>query len=367
MAFPKPRPEIENLPSAAHGALDFAELERMGLDPDGVLDFSVNGSPYGPSPKALEALSHLPVERYPDREALALRRALAGRLGLSVDQLVVGNGSSELLWLVALAFIRSRDKVFILGPTYGEYARAAALMGASIEALAASPEDDFVPDLEEVGHCLRSVRPRVVFLCSPNNPTGVVLPPDVIAGWAHTHPDALFVVDEAYLAFTPGVSSVLCIGAKNVLALRSMTKDHALAGLRLGYAAGCKKVVEAVARVRPPWNVNALAQAAGLAALVDEGFLRDSLAGLRGAKDELVSDLAALSFEPVPSETHFFLMHVGDGGAFRSRLLARAIQVRDCASFGLPAYVRIAARRPEENWRLVDALREMREASEWSS
>jgi histidinol-phosphate aminotransferase len=311
----------------------------------------------------LEALSHLPLERYPDREALALRRALSERLEVSTYQLVVGNGSSELLWLVALAFIRSRDKVLILDPTYGEYARAAMLMGASIESVAARPEDDFVPDLEEVERCLARVRPRVVFLCSPNNPTGVVVPPGVIAGWARANPETLFVVDEAYLAFAPGISSVLHVRAENILALCSMTKDHALAGLRLGYAAGGEKIVDAVARVRPPWNVNALAQAAGLAALADEGYFKDSLARLRDAKDELLSDLAALSFEPVPSELHFFLLHVGDGRAFRSRLLTRAIQVRDCASFGLPAYVRIAARRPEENRRLLGALREMRESS----
>jgi histidinol-phosphate/aromatic aminotransferase/cobyric acid decarboxylase-like protein len=136
-----------------------------------------------------------------------------------------------------------------------------------------------------------------------------------------------------------------------------MTKDYALAGLRLGYAVGHVLIIAALSRVRPAWNVNALAQAAGLAALGDEVHRQQSLQALAQAREELVTGLAKLGLPPLPSATHFFLVRVGDGAAFRQALLRQGILVRDCASFGLPAYVRIATRRPEENARLLEAIR----------
>jgi histidinol-phosphate/aromatic aminotransferase/cobyric acid decarboxylase-like protein len=138
--------------------------------------------------------------------------------------------------------------------------------------------------------------------------------------------------------------------------LRSMTKDYALAGLRLGYAVGHRRAIAALERVRPAWNVNALAQAAGLAALADESHLQASLAALRAAKEALLAGLRPLGLAPLASEVHFFIMEVGQGRAFREGLLRQGILVRDCASFGLPAYVRIATRHPEENARLLAAI-----------
>ncbi|NDJ78122.1 MAG: aminotransferase class I/II-fold pyridoxal phosphate-dependent enzyme, partial [Chloroflexi bacterium] len=127
-----PRPEVLRAPSAQHGALDFNELDHLGLEPDAILDFSVNSNPFGPSPMVRDVLQTVPLDRYPDRESLALRRTLAERFNVQLDQIVVGNGTAELLWLIALAFIRPGDHVLIIGPTFDEYARAAALMGAQV-------------------------------------------------------------------------------------------------------------------------------------------------------------------------------------------------------------------------------------------
>lgn len=354
-----PRPEVLEVPLAYHGAIDHAELERLGLDPDTVLDFSVNSNPYGPSPAVREALAHVALDRYPDRETLALRRALADHLGVSPAQIVAGNGTAELLGLVALAFVRPGDRVLVVGPTFGEYARATRLMGAQVEAWIARPERGFAVQPETIAHNLARVGPRLAFVCTPNNPTGVILPPEAIADWARRHPQTLFVVDEAYLAFAPGCRSALTLRADNVLVLRSMTKDYALAGLRLGYAVGHEDIVSALAWVRPPWNVNALAQAAGVAALADQAHLQRSMEKLTQAKDGLVKDLKSLGLEPLPSAVHFFLVQVGDGAAFRRALIRQGILVRDCASFGLPAHVRIATRSPEENARLITTIREV--------
>jgi histidinol-phosphate aminotransferase len=356
-----PRPEVVSTPLARHGALDYAELELLELAAGEVLDFSVNSNPYGPSPRVREALSGVPPDRYPDREALALRRALARRLGVPSERILAGNGTVELMWLAALAFLRPGDRVLVVGPTFGEYARVAALMGAQVKSWSARPELDFAVEVDEVARSLRDVQPRLAFLCNPNNPTGTVIPLEAVDAWAQAHPQALFVVDEAYLAFASGLRSALTTAACNVLVLRSMTKDYALAGLRLGYAVGHEDAIAALARVRPPWSVNALAQAAGLAALDDEEHLQRSLGELAWAKEALVAGLVELGLPPLPSALHFFLVQVGDGAAFRRALLRWGILVRDCSSFGLPAYVRIATRRPEENTRLLAAICEVKD------
>jgi L-threonine-O-3-phosphate decarboxylase len=343
-----------------HGALDFAELEHLGLQPDEVLDFSVNGNPYGASPRVREAIASVPLERYPDREALALRRVLASHLDVPLESIMAGNGSVELLWLVALAFVRPDDAVLIVGPTFGEYLRAATLMGAQIHFWSARPEEGFRVDPEAVLRTLQRLRPRLVFVCNPNNPTGTLLAVEAIAAWAKALPQALLVVDEAYLPFAAGAPSALTTQAANLLVLRSMTKAHALAGVRLGYAIGHPAVIRALATVCPPWNVNALAQAAGLAALADQTHLRQSLAQLAPAKTALVQGLQALGLAPLPSATHFFLMQVAQATALRQALLRYGILVRDCTSFGLPEYIRVATRRPEENARLLAALARVR-------
>ncbi len=353
-----PRPQILETPPAYHGALDFAELEQLGLNPDDIVDFSVNSNPFGPSPRVRQAIAAVPPDRYPDREALALRRALAGRLHLPPDHLVTGNGAAELLWLAAFAFLRPGDPVLILAPTFGEYHRVSSLVGADIHTVRARPEDDFAFNPRLVQSALARLRPRLVFLCNPNNPTGRLLPPDTIAAWVQASPHTLFVVDEAYLAFAASASSVLSLKADNVLVIRSMTKDYALAGLRLAYAASTNpSLVAAVDRVRPAWNVSAVAQAAGLAALADEAYLRRCLVDLQTAAQALKSGLSALGLPVFPSDVHFFLVRVGSAPAFRQALLRQNLLVRDATSFGLPQFVRIAARRPQDNRRLLDAVR----------
>jgi histidinol-phosphate aminotransferase len=356
---PRPRAAVLQEPESVHGALDFAELERLHLAPDAILDFSVNGNPYGPSPQVHQALPQVRIDRYPDREALALRRALATHLDVTPEQIVVGNGSSELLWLIAMAFLNPGDTALVVGPTFGEYTRAAALMGAQVKTCQAQPEAGFIPSPEIVAQHLNTDAPQVVFLCNPNNPTGVFLPPERLVAWARMRPQTLFVIDEAYLPFTAQAPSVLGLAQPNILVLHSMTKAQALAGLRLGYAVGPPALVHALAQARPPWNVNAYAQAAGLAALQDRAHLAWSLAQVTAAKQILMAGLHSLGYAPLPSATHFFLVPVPGAATLRQALLQHGILVRDCTSFGLPTYIRLATRRPEENARLLSALAEI--------
>jgi histidinol-phosphate aminotransferase len=183
---------------------------------------------------------------------------------------------------------------------------------------------------------------------------------DTIAAWAAAAPRTLFIVDEAYLTFAGNAASVLTVQTDNMLVLRSMTKAYALAGMRLGYAVGHPDILSALHKVCPPWSVNALAQAAGIAALNDTVHLTQSLRQLAQAKRDLLNHLQAAGHRPLPSATHFFLLRVGEAATCRQALLQRGLLVRDCTSFGLPAYIRIATRRPEDNARLLHALETLR-------
>jgi L-threonine-O-3-phosphate decarboxylase len=353
----QPRDAIAAADQVVHGGLDHAELERLGLRPDEVIDFSVNTNPCGPSPAALAAAREANLGRYPDREALALRRALAAELGVELEQILVGNGSAELIWLLALAFLRPGDRGFVLEPTFGEYRAACRLLGAEVvEWRAEGPE--FGVDAAAVAEWLKGVRPRLGFVCNPNNPTGTWLSRselELLLGGMH---DGLLVVDEAYLDLAGRDSPALELLADGrLVVLRSMTKDFGLPGLRLGYALGAPPVIRALAGAQPPWSVNAAAQAAGLAALGDRDHVD---AGRRAAAETrayLVSRLEALGYRCVPSASNFWLVEVGDAAALRGRLLERGILVRDCASFGLPGHIRLAARPLSECERLVEALR----------
>ena len=350
---PTPRIELTQIPAAVHGALDYSELQQRQLLPDAVIDFSENSNPFGPAPGVSRALAAMDPARYPDRECLALRQALAEQSGANPADIVVGNGAAELLWLVAFAFLERGNRVLILGPTFGEYARMARLMGTDVVEWRANVTTAFAVAPDAVARQIAAVQPKLIFLCNPNNPTGTVIDSAVIAAWAKDAPQTLFVVDEAYLAFVPGLRSLYAWRLPNVLIIRSLTKEYALAGLRLGYAVGPTTLVAGVAQARVPWSVNAAAQAAGLAALADQDHLQRTLTALRVAKAELVAGLHALGLAPLPSQTHYFLLNVGDGAAFRQRLLTHGLLVRDCASFGLPAFVRMATHKPAENQTLL--------------
>ncbi len=359
---PMPRPELTTLQPDAHGGPDHEELARLGLRPEDVLDFSASVNAYGPPPGVRTALAAADITRYPDRHATALRRAIAEQAGLVPDQVLAGNGAAQLIWLVALAYLRPGDTTLIIGPTFGEYRVASQLMGARAIIWRAGWERAFVPDPAELMTALRIHRPRLVWLCNPNNPTGVYLDRDALSLLREAAPDALWVIDEAYRPFVaePWPSAPL-IADGNVVLIRSLTKEHALPGVRLGYALAAAPIIEVLARAQPPWSVNAMAQAAGLAALADRAHVAATVARLREEAQRLRTGLQAQGWTVLPTATHFFLVHVGDAAAVRARLLREhRIQVRDCASFGLPAWIRVAARRPEENDRLLAAMEALR-------
>lgn len=357
----QPRQEVLRTAAAHHGALDYTELEILGLSADDLLDFSVNSNPYGPSPMVREAIQSVSLDRYPDRDAVGLRRKLSRRFNMDPNRFVVGNGTSELIQLISFAFLDRGDRALVLAHTFGEYQRSIQMMGARLREFQTYAASGFQVEMAGLRAELETYSPKVFFLCNPNNPTGSLLEADSIEAVVKDFPQTLFVVDEAYIQFADSSQSVIDSRAENLIVLRSMTKDYGLAGLRLGYAAGSETIIKTIGRVRPAWNVNAMAQAAGIAALQDVTYLQHSLEKLKSAREEFWQDLARLGADLVPSSTHYCIIKVGNGGACRSELMRSRIQVRDCFSFDLPAYIRIATKTPKENSVMVAALRSVKE------
>jgi len=219
--------------------------------------------------------------------------------------------------------------------------------------------------VEETLDLIQRCHPRGVFICNPNNPTGQYLSKGDVERILDACADSLIILDEAYISFVDGGwSSIDLIQRDNVVIIRSMTKDYALAGLRLGYAVSSEEIIKAVCRVRPPWNVNAVAQRAGVIALDEADYLEWCKQGIGQAKQFLIDGLDRIGIMSLPSRANFFLVKAGDAEGFRTALLKQGILVRDCTSFGLPEYVRIAARTMPECQRLIAAIQAMKSNGE---
>jgi len=350
----RPRVEVERKLAVVHGG--FSE----SCNGEALLDFSANINPYGPSPLVREALHALPIDRHPEPRAMPLRQALAAHVGATTNQVLVGNGSIDLIYQLVVAFVRPHDRVLIVEPTFGEYAAAATLMGADIVRYRAEEANGFALDADQLLYLAQQHRPRLIFLCNPNNPTGSYVSRALVERLLHTCPTTLTVLDESYVRFVANAWSakeLLPVG--NLLLLRSLTKDYALTGLRVGYAVGTASVIAALERVQPPWSVNSFAQAGALGALNDDDHLRRTITQLRQAQGEFVHKLEELKYTPLPSSVHFFLLPVPSAVTWTQQLRTRGILVRDCSSFGLPTYVRIAPRQPHDNQRFVRTLAEL--------
>jgi len=340
----------------------------LGLHPDAGIDFSANSNPYGPHPTVLQvvqaAVSASTLSRYPDRDCLALRAAISAAEGTPEDCILPGNGAAELIHLVALTFVTPGSRHLVLTPTFGEYERAIQLMGGQVQALwgPSATRAGLRFEANEVAAAIHRCRPDGVWLCHPNNPTGQQWSAAELAQIHAADPSdhTLWVVDESYHYFAANPITLKDeLDRQNLIVLRSLTKDMALAGLRLGYALAAPAIIDLLRRVQPSWSVNSLAQIAGAATLKDEvlAWRRESLKQLHQQATLLWTELAEIGLNVLPTATTYTLVAVGDAAVFRRRLLAEGLLVRDCTSFGLPQHVRIAVRRPAENERLITMLK----------
>ena len=361
----QPRPEVQNLKVCPHGGINYAELNTVGIAPEAVLDFSVCTNPFMPPPGVKEMLGSIAIDKYPDSEATELRQRLSERLGVPRDNILAGSGTTELIRLIALAYFRQEDPILILEPTYGEYGIACQLVGAKPIKQWLKAEDNFAPRIGEVIDLIRKHCPGAVFICNPNNPTGKYLTRHEIELVLDAIGDGLLILDEAYLTFVEkSWPSAELVSQGNVVILRSMTKDYALAGLRLGYTIASREITDSLRRVCPPWNVNAIAQKIGVIVLEDVDYLEQTRQKIKEAKQFLIDGLSRLGLCMLPSDAHYFLVKVGAAETFRAALLRHGVQVRDCTSFGLPEYIRIAPRTLPECQKFIATIHDQMKKGE---
>jgi len=345
-------PHINSLPPIEHGGAGYAGLKESGL-----LDFSTCCNPYGPSKEVYRALRATNIHDYPDPHSGELVASLAGSLGTTTDRIIAGSGSTEIIRLTALAYLAAGDKVIIPSPTYGEYALAAAIAGCVIVKYKLREDQDFGLSLDDFASFAQAHNPGAVFLCNPNNPTGQLLPGEDLHRFVKGLPDTLVILDEAYMGFTDESAGKTDLADEpNVLIVRSMTKDFGLAGLRLGYGLASPAIINNLKKVQPPWNVNSPAQRAGIAATGCDGYVRRCNSRMQKCRAYLTRRLSGMGYRIIPTDTHFFLVRVGDAAGFKNRLLEKGFLVRDCSSFGLPAYVRISPRRMDDCRKLAQAI-----------
>ncbi len=357
----QPRPHINQLKNCIHGGIDYHEIESAGISPEAILDFSTNCNPFGPTPGLWEALNNSCLDGYPDSESIELKRVLSSKLNITKENLLIGSGSTELIRLIALAYFDTGDEVLIPQPVYGEYEIACRLAGAQVVKQSNLEETNFRVNVTETLDLIRKHKPKGIFLCNPNNPTGQYLSRNEVEQIVSAAPKSLIILDEAYIAFTNNAwPSYYLLNQGNLVILRSMTKDYALAGLRLGYAIAEESIISVLKRVQPPWSVTSISQKAGIYSLGADDYIKECEVKIREAKSYLIKELADIGLTALPSQTNFFMVKVGNATELRKDLLKKGILVRDCTSFGLPDYIRLAPRSIPECHRLVCTIKKER-------
>ena len=331
----------------------------VGVDPGDVLKLDQNENPYGCSPRVIEALqSYNWFHVYPDPLHRVLRDRLGQYAGVPPSQIIVGNGSDELIELILHLFVEPGDRVLSAGPTFGYYATAASAVGADYHLVSRGPRFEVDSDLVRAAV---NDRTKVLFLASPNNPTGNATPLSVIRELLAL--DVVVVVDEAYFEFH-GHSAVELLGAgsENLVVLRTFSKWAGLAGVRLGYGIFPEDVTSAALSLKPPYSVSQTAEVAGLASLDDLDYLKANVQRILAERERLAEGLAATGFlVPYPSDANFILCEVvGKSAAEVQEALARrAILVRRYEGPRLENCLRISVGRPDQTDRLLNTLRDV--------
>lgn len=359
------RPSVLTQPVYEPGKPIEYVARELGLDAAGIIKLASNENPFGPSPRGLaaarRALEH--GELYPDGGCFDLRAKLAAARGLNPDQFVIGNGSNEIIELLGHAFIGPGDHVVMAAPAFIVYKLVTLLFGArAIEV----PVRNWRVDLKDLRDAV-TPQTKLIYVGTPSNPTGTANHEAELLAFVRSLPEhAIAVIDEAYAEFLehqPDMRPLIQEGRK-VICLRTFSKIYGLASLRIGYGYASAELCALLNRVRQPFNVNAIAQAAAVAALDDHAFVercaRENRAGLR----QLEEGCRRLGLEFVPSVANFMLVKVSDGIRVFDALQRRGIIVRPVKSYGLPEWVRVTVGTREQNDRFLTELEKvMRESA----
>jgi histidinol-phosphate aminotransferase len=321
-----------------------------------------NENPLGPSPNAIAAARAAIVGcgRYPDRDCSQLKKALSSHLGVQQTRISVGNGSNDIIETLARAFLAPGTEAVVSQYAFAIYALVSAAAGATVVTV---PARDYEHDLEAMADATNA-RTRIVFIANPNNPTGGFIDESrLVALLESVPPDVIVLVDEAYVDFVAVDAYPRCLKLQerfsNLVVTRTFSKAFGLAGLRVGYSISVPAITHLVDRVRQPFAVNAVAQAAAMASLTDAEHLRRSVTMNAEGLKFITRSFDDMGLRYLPSVANFIALNVGRGAAeflYRS-LLAQRVLVRRLGPYGLPDYLRISTGTAEENARFVAALR----------
>lgn len=349
-----------------HGGNIHQLAGELGCRPSDIIDMSSNVNPFGPPPGLSAHLREKigTVTTLPEVDAGAAVRAFSARFGIRPDQVVPGNGTTQLIHTLPLALATRR--ALILAPTYADYADACRMHGIPFDYVTSGAFDQFQPDMAELSSAAAGA--DTVFICNPNNPTGRLIPGAELQELCAAHPDTRFVIDESYLPFVKGgeAHSLMRSGLSNVMVLHSMSKIFRIPGLRIGFMAAPDEIITKMKRYFLPWSLNSLAQEAVVYLMerrdLIDPFVDMSRRLLEEERQRMTDRLAAMpALEPFPSTTSFILArlmrgHTADGilaGLARERIL-----IRNCSNFeGLSdKFIRISLKTPDINRMLTDAL-----------
>ena len=366
------RNEIKDLEPCIHGGDIWKSAREYGLHYENILDFSANVNPLGPSRKAMEAIknSFWQIPFYPDSNSTALREAISHHIEeVNVDNVIAGNGSTELIYLFSEVFIEKGEESLIPAPTFGEYENAVRKVGGKTRHIKSNL--DFTINLTNV---LKEIRPatKAIFLCNPNNPTSTLIPKEnlleMIEEASKEH--VLVFLDEDFMEFVDeGRRFSLASEVEtyqNLFILRSFTKVFGLTGLRVGYGIACEEIINLLLKAKIPWNVNCLAQAAAIVALRDVEYLEKTRGLISEEKPFLLNKLRQIKdFKVFPAHANFIFIDVRQTGftaaQLKEKMLKYEILIRDCSSFrGLDEYyIRVAIRTRQDNEKLLAVLKKL--------
>ncbi len=333
---------------------------ESGLRPDQIVKLASNENPLGPSPTVRQAMEAAlgQVNLYPDGGGFHLRAALAEKFQMAGENFVLGNGSNEIIEFIGHAFLRPGAAIVTSENAFIAYRLVASLFGATTIAV---PDRNYCFDLEAI---LAAITPatRVVFIANPNNPTGTLVRQEAIDRFMAKVPGHVVVVfDEAYheyLEEAPDTTKFVRQG-RDVIVLRTFSKIHALANLRIGYGIARPELIRVVQKTREPFNTSGLAQAAAVAALADTTHQVETKRMTDEGRKYLEAELAALGRQFVPSVANFILVRVGDGKAIFKSLLGKGVIVRALSGYNFPEWVRVSVGTMEQNRQCIAALREV--------
>jgi histidinol-phosphate aminotransferase len=363
MPLPFPiNPVLKNLPVYEPGRPIEEVARELGLPADSIIKLASNENPLGPSRLAVAAMRKAltQLNLYPDGNAFYLKQKLAAKLGVTPGNLVLGNGSNELLELLGHALLRDGAEVVVSQYCFAVYPIVAALFGANLITV---PAKNYGHDLDAM---LAAITPntRIIFVANPNNPTGTTAAPADLSRFINAVPESVVIaLDEAYLEFLDEPLDLLPdvrAGRKpNLLLMRTFSKIYGLAGVRLGYGIGHIDFIAELEKIRQPFNINSIAQAAALAALDDTAHTEKTRRlNSRGLK-LYTRAFRKLGLEFVPSKANFVLVRVGDGPRVFTELQKLGVIVRPMGGYQLPEWLRISIGTPKENQRCLDALKQV--------